>query len=105
MKKLLAVSGVLVFVAFILGLAANPVNAPSVLPAGSGPSIQADGSPLPTPVPRLDVTPGDSALLADGSPLPTPVPRLDVTQGDSVLLADGSPLPTPIPHGFQASQA
>ena len=75
MKKLLAVSGVLVFVAFILGLAANPVNAPSVLPAGSAPSIQADGSPLPLPRPHAVPDPSD-VLIADGSPLPLPVPHV-----------------------------
>lgn len=53
MKRLLAVSGVLVFAAFILAFAANSVNAPTALPAGSGWSIQADGSPLPTPKPHL----------------------------------------------------
>lgn len=74
MKKLLAMAGVFVFLSSILGLAVNPVNAPSAPPGSSGPSIQADGSPLPLPVPHRNQS-GDS-FVADGSPLPLPVPHV-----------------------------
>ena len=74
MKKLLAVCSLLVFAAFILGFAAGPVNAPATSPAGSGYSIQADGNPLPLPVPHAAPDPSD-ALIADGNPLPLPVPH------------------------------
>ncbi len=67
MKRLLAVSGVLVLVALIL--------------AGSVPSIQADGSPLPPPIPPLNAD-SPLVLLADGSPLPPPIPPvLDADRG------------------------
>lgn len=99
MKKLLAVCSLLA--AFILGFAVTRVNAPATLPAGSDPSIQADGSPLPPPIPPEKA---GSALRADGSPLPPPIPplRLDVF---SFLLADGSPLPPPIPPGFEPARS
>ncbi len=100
MKKLLAMAGVFVFLSFILGLAVNPVNAPSAPPGSSGPSIQADGSPLPLLVPHMA---GSATLSADGSPLPLPVPHRNQS-GDS-LVADGSPLPLPVPHAVPDSSA
>ncbi len=101
MKKLLAASSLLVFVAFILCFTASCVNAPATLPAGSDNSIQADGSPLPLPVPHRE---NSSTLSADGSPLPLPVPHVN-QNGDPALVADGSPLPLPVPHAVRDSSA
>lgn len=101
MKKLLAVRSLLVFAAFILCFAASSVNVPATLPAASDSPIQADGSPLPLPVPHMA---GSPTLSADGSPLPLPVPHRMQNDGPT-LVADGSPLPLPVPHAVLDSSA
>jgi hypothetical protein len=66
MKKVSAVCGLLVLVAFALGFGVSTADAPSALPVSPGFSIEAAGSPLPPPIPP--------ELQADGSPLPPPIP-------------------------------
>jgi hypothetical protein len=57
------------------------------------PSLIADGSPMPNPLPPASNT---DVLIADGSPMPNPLPPASNT---GVLVADGSPMPNPLPSG------
>jgi hypothetical protein len=64
-----------------------------------GAHLQADGDPLPPPIPPGTALPGGTYFEADGDPLPPPIPPADQTSVAAYLLADGDPLPPPIPPG------
>ncbi|HEX4381024.1 MAG TPA: hypothetical protein VH022_13370 [Candidatus Acidoferrum sp.] len=73
------------------------VNATSSHHFRAQPTLVADGSPGPPPVPHPNVVPQEPELVADGSPGPPPVPHPDA---EPLLVAAGSPGPPPVPNPY-----
>jgi len=78
----------------------SPMPAPIPHTAVLSQSLVADGSPMPAPIPHTAVS--SQSLVADGSPMPAPIPHAtgNGTESGSALIADGSPMPAPIPHAL-----
>jgi hypothetical protein len=99
MKKYALLAGISFFALLIVLPVTCSVNHAAYNPALSQQTLQADGAPLPAPIPHTATS--SSPLIADGAPLPAPIPHTAINSAPaaSSLVADGAPLPAPIPHG------
>ena len=66
---------------------------------------QADGWPLPPPVPPTSTSARPNTLVADGWPLPPPFPPTSTSATANSLVADGWPLPPPFPPASTSATA
>jgi hypothetical protein len=96
-KKLVISSGLAAAAVLMLLPVTRPVNAAIGNVRTNGTHLQADGDPLPPPIPPSKVSVGGAYLQADGDPLPPPIPPANGTSVTPYFLADGDPLPPPIP--------
>jgi len=98
MKKYALPVGIPFFALLIVLPVTCSVNHAAYNPALNQQTLQADGAPLPAPIPHTAIS--SSLLIADGAPLPAPIPHttIDSASSASSLVADGAPLPAPIPH-------
>jgi hypothetical protein len=98
MKKYALPVGISFFALLIVLPVTRSVNHAAYNPALSQQPLQADGAPLPAPIPHTAIL--NSPLMADGAPLPAPIPHTTINSAPSAstLVADGAPLPAPIPH-------
>jgi len=94
-KKLIISSGLAAAAVLMLLPVARPVNVAVGNVRTKGTYLQADGDPLPPPIPPNAAIP--AILQADGDPLPPPIPPSEGSVGPAYLQADGDPLPPPIP--------
>jgi len=76
------------------------VNHSTVMPQAAPAVYQADGAPVPPPIPWNSQD--KSTLVADGAPVPPPIPWN--SHDGSTLIADGAPVPPPIPWDVIASK-
>ena len=97
MKKLVISSGLAAAAVLMLLPVTRPVNVAIGNVRTNGIHLQADGDPLPPPVPPAAATATAPTLQADGDPLPPPIPPANGTSVTHYFLADGNPLPPPIP--------
>jgi hypothetical protein len=72
------------------------VNHSACNPIFNNHALQADGAPMPAPIPHTKIS-----IIADGAPMPAPIPHPTIKNAisSSFLIADGAPMPAPIPHG------
>jgi hypothetical protein len=107
MKKYALLAGISFFALLIVLPVTCSVNHAAYNPALSLQTLQADGAPLPAPIPHTAIS--SSTLTADGAPLPAPIPHTTINGAPSsstlTLIADGAPLPAPIPHGNGSTNA
>jgi hypothetical protein len=96
-KKLIISSGLAVAAVLMLLPVTRPVNAAVGNVRTNGAYLQADGDPLPPPIPPSKGSVGGAYLQADGDPLPPPIPPANGTSVTPYFLSDGDPLPPPIP--------
>jgi hypothetical protein len=73
MKKTAVVFGISLLALLIVLPVVSTVKQVTTYPSLNSPGLQADGSPLPAPIPHA--LGSDSWLVADGSPLPAPIPK------------------------------
>jgi len=103
MKKIAAAVLVALTCLTILLPVVGACNHSNIIPASSPVVYQADGWPMPPPIPpyNLGTSSGtDPILVADGWPMPPPIPPYNLAAGggtDPLLVADGWPMPPPIP--------
>ena len=92
-KIVIAVAVCLACLAIVLPVVGtgNPSN---VVPTSQPSVYQADGAPMPPPIPPWYVQ-ENTNLVADGAPMPPPIPPWNASE--PTLLADGAPMPPPIP--------
>ena len=102
MKKYALLAGISFFALLIVLPVTRSVNQTTYNPALNQQTLQADGAPLPAPIPHTAIS--STPLIADGAPLPAPIPHTTIN-GASTLIADGAPLPAPIPHGNGSTNA
>jgi len=77
MKKYALPVGISFFALLIVLPVTYSVNHAAYNPAPSQQTLQADGAPLPAPIPHttIDSASSASSLVADGAPLPAPIPH------------------------------
>jgi hypothetical protein len=75
MKKTAVVFGISLLALLIVLPVVSTVKQVTTYPSLNSPGLQADGSPLPAPIPKPHALDSDSWLVADGSPLPAPIPK------------------------------
>ena len=97
MKKTTLVMAVSVLTILMVLPVIGSVNTLAGKPTIIGPTLRADGDPLPPPIPRKPSLMELNTLVADGDPLPPPIPPKPSLMELNTLVADGDPLPPPIP--------
>jgi hypothetical protein len=102
MKKITAAVLVSLTCLTILLPVVGSCNHSNIIPASNPVLYQADGWPMPPPIPPYSLATGgtERLLVADGWPMPPPIPPYNLGasgSSDPLLVADGWPMPPPIP--------